>query len=801
LDFTVYLTALCCAWIAGIFAGSYFHLPFLWMASTLLCIPGLFLFKKQRKSVILVLLIVLGFTGGAGYYPHSLPADSLTPFIDQEKVTLQGKIASQPELNDTLVQMEVEIDSVNAVPVQGTILLFAPLYPQYHYGDSLKIFGKLQTAPQFPEFDYQAYLNKQGITATMLNPQIEVTSTGQGSAILASIYSLRDRLSRVLSTILPEPQASLAQGIVLGIRSSIPDDVKNQLSVSGTAHLLAISGINLSILAGILIALGIRLWGRRHYYYIWLALSVIWFYTVLTGWQPPVIRASIMASVFLFAELLGRQKYALPALALSAAIMIGLDPQVLWNISFQLSFLAMVGLIYITPLFQSLWQKWVIDKFAEDNLAVRLTTPLAESFCVTLGATIAVWPLIAFNFNIVSLIGPLATFLIGPVLAPIILLGALAALLGIFLHPLGQFLGWILWVFLSYMLVLVKFLAGLPAAALNTGNIPLYLVQIYFLLLAIAIVITANWPKCSPVFKLFKEHLIPSMDNTARILAKVPRKYILIPLLLIALLTTSAAISMPDQYLHVSFLDVGEGDATLIQSAGQNILIDGGPSPQAIGKELSQKLPFWERTIDLVILSHPHLDHLAGLIEVINRYHVKAILAPEVVENTAAYKEWMNLIKSKNIPLSYAVRGQQIKLSNGAILEILNPQSSAIASDETDIENLGIVLKVAYGSRSWLLTADIFSETESLLVKERLGLSCDVLKVSHHGSKTSSSADFLRAAHPQTAVISCGAGNLFGHPQAAILDRLKDASIYRTDLSGNIEFTSDGSRLWIKTAR
>jgi len=330
---------------------------------------------------------------------------------------------------------------------------------------------------------------------------------------------------------------------------------------------------------------------------------------------------------------------------------------------------------------------------------------------------------------------------------------------------------------------------------------PLIIIQLYYSVLTVALIIKSNWTKLKPDFSVWRQHFASATDNLAQNLAKVPRKYVLIPLILVAILTTLAAISLPDQYLHVSFLDVGEGDATLIQSSGQNILVDGGPTPQAISLGLSQKLPFWEHTIDLVILTHPHLDHLSGLIEVLNRYNVKAILAPEMSVNSAAYDEWMNLIKTKNIPLNIAEKGQQIKLNNGVSIEILNPPPGATANTETDMENLGIVLKLSYGRQSFLLTADIFSEAETRLIKERGDLSCTVLKVAHHGSNTSTSADFLNVAHPQAAVISCGAGNLFGHPQSAVLERLTKQTIYRTDLSGSIEFTTDGSKIWVKTNR
>ena len=156
---------------------------------------------------------------------------------------------------------------------------------------------------------------------------------------------------------LPEPQASLAQGIVLGIRGNIPQSLNNDFARSGTAHLLAISGINLGIMAGILLSIGIWLFGRRHYLYVWLALGIVWFYAAITGMNPPVVRGAIMASLFLVAELLGRQRSAIVALTLAAAVMVGVSPYILGDASFQLSFLAMAGLIFLSPVFRNLGRR------------------------------------------------------------------------------------------------------------------------------------------------------------------------------------------------------------------------------------------------------------------------------------------------------------------------------------------------------------------------------------------------------------------------------------------------------------
>jgi competence protein ComEC len=261
---------------------------------------------------------------------------------------------------------------------------------------------------------------------------------------------------------------------------------------------------------------------------------------------------------------------------------------------------------------------------------------------------------------------------------------------------------------------------------------------------------------------------------------------------------------MPDANLHVSFLDVGQGDAILIQRGNQQILVDGGPSPQAIAFALGKKMPFWDRTIDLVILTHPDADHFTGLVEVLQRYKVKQVLYPDLDFKSNIYDEWLNLLKEKNIKYTLAKAGQEIDFGD-IIIEVLNPQMPLLTSTESDIDNNGVVLRLRMGEVSFLLTADIMWEAEFELIARRANLTSTMLKVAHHGSSTSTTAEFLAVVNPRLAVISVGEGNPFGHPSDEVLDRLEQKlaqeNIYRTDERGTIEFITDGERLWVGAER
>lgn len=286
--------------------------------------------------------------------------------------------------------------------------------------------------------------------------------------------------------------------------------------------------------------------------------------------------------------------------------------------------------------------------------------------------------------------------------------------------------------------------------------------------------------------------------------SRFPKKWLIPPLLIIAILVWLVTLTMPDDKLHVSFLDVGQGDGILIQTPShQNILIDGGPDPQSINLELSKKLPFWDRTIDLMISTQPQADHITGLVEVLQRYKVKQVLEPEIPYDSFIYREWLRLIEEKGIEHNIARAGQEIDLGQGIKIEVLNPPAELLQGTSHDVDNNGVVIKLSWGKVSFLFTADIREEAEFELIGQRANLRSTVLKVAHHGSKTSTSPQFLAVVDPGVAVISVGANNPFGHPGPEVverlIDRLGEEKVYRTDEDGAIEFITDGEKLWVKS--
>jgi len=252
--------------------------------------------------------------------------------------------------------------------------------------------------------------------------------------------------------------------------------------------------------------------------------------------------------------------------------------------------------------------------------------------------------------------------------------------------------------------------------------------------------------------------------------------------------------------LEVDFLDVGQGDAILIKApGGQNILIDGGPD-KVILKRLAENLAWWDKTIDLMILTHPHDDHVAGLIEVLKRYQVEKILYTGVTHNAPNYLAWLKLVRKKKIQMLIIDKPQIIKLGAESQLEILYPDQSLLAKAVSDLNQSSIVMMLAYGKNKFLLTGDAGEEVERKLIDSGTNLSAEVLKVGHHGSQSSTSEEFLNQVKPNLAVISVGKDNDFGHPSLRTVKRLEraGAEIYRTDEKGTVRIESDGEKIRVK---
>jgi len=790
--------------ILGIYSGSHFRIPLgpaLLTIAAILFLAILLQIVRTRHHVHKFGIIILGiacivtFICGALRFAAAPTGDDLQRYIGLENISVTGVIMEEPEATNSSVKLILSVQEVEGEMASGNLLVRTSRYPSLEYGELLNVTGDLELPPDdLNGFNYRAYLEGQGIYTSMYYPDVELVSEGQGPQPLQAIYSLRHRLGEALRQSLPEPESSLARGILLGLRGDIPPSLNEAFQRSGTTHILAISGQNMAIIAGIVLSVATRLFGKHRPTYFILTLAILWLYALLAGMSAPVLRAVIMVSIYLLGIYLGRQRSGLTATVFSAAVMIAINPNILWQISFQLSFAAVLGLILLTPVFQDWLSRLRMPKVVSDSLAVGL------------GAILATLPLTAYYFGYTSLVTLPATFFAALVLPAIIMITAAVAIIGLVWIPAAQVVGWIDWILLKYFVLVVQGFAAIPHASIEIGQVKAWLVWSYYGLM------TAILWLSSKIKRLF-----PKKDDSLIIFealsVSTPVKWEIATLLVIATVIWAAVFTTPESgKLQVSFIDVGQGDSILIKSPSNHyILVDGGPNPEAICLALGEALPFWNRTIDMVVLTHQHDDHANGLIEVVQRYNVKQVLYPPdqlYKEENSDYLpgslELSNTISSNGIKCVTAQAGQIIDIG-GATIEVLNPPEQAYEDTDSDIDNNGVVLRVSMGEVSFLLSADMYWDGELLLVCEQPVLQSTVLKVGHHGSKSSTQPYYLSAVNPQLAVISVGAANRFGHPSEEVVERLNtyvgEDMVLTTMDEGTVTFTTDGKRLWMDAER
>ncbi len=403
-------------------------------------------------------------------------------------------------------------------------------------------------------------------------------------------------------------------------------------------------------------------------------------------------------------------------------------------------------------------------------------------------------PITAVNFHRLSLVAPVANLFAVPAFILVALTAAPTAVAAALLPAAGDYLAWLAWPPAAYMVTAVRLFAGIPLASIELRGVGSGHAVAWYALLVAAIWLLSRRPFART------DRLPTPATLAARPL--LPATGLALIFALSSLLLWLAITAPASGRLTVTFLDIGQGDSILIEGpAGHRILVDGGPSGEAITSALGRHLPFYDRRIDLVILTHPQSDHLAGLPAVLDRYDVGGVLAGRLQADSALYHDWRQAIITAGLPYVEAGRGQWADLGGGALLAVLSASPAPFSDDQDDVNDASVVLKVTLGRVAALLTGDIGSGGEADLMREGTDLRAAVLKVAHHGSDTSTSPRFLRRVRPIVDVISVGARNRYGHPSPEVLDRLEGDHILRTDQRGDITVSTDGHHLWVKTQR
>lgn len=711
------------------------------------------------------------------------------------KVTVTGVIDSYPLVADVKQQFVVyagtiEIDG-HVQTVSGRVRLSTGIRERYTYGQPVQVTGRLVTPPEFEDFSYKEYLARKGIHSLFYSARIDVLDElPQGSPLLSTLYVIRQRGEAFLNRTLPEPYAALANGMLLGIESGIPDELYDQFNATGSSHVIVISGSNVALIAGVIMALMVRVVGGRRA--VWFTVVGIACYALLVGGDAAVMRAAVMGSLAVIAAGLNRRSTGLVSLGAACALMTLLNPLALWDVGLQLSSAATAGLMLVAPGMIAGFRGLLTSL----NLGAVGRGPVGsffeESVMVTLAANITTLPLVVYYFGRLSIVSLLTNVLILPAQPPIMLAGSAGVVAGIAgLEPVGQWILALPWLCLAWTVNVVQRTASLPGASLEIGGFGVSaLVATY-----VAIAVVKQRSHLQSLLDRVRTWAAP--DWWGRLVSPVAAS----GLALTTVLAWTAVGALPDGRLHLWFFDVGQGDGILIQTpSGRQVLIDGGASPEALFGELGAVMPFWDRTLDLLVLTHPDGDHMLAQAEVPARYRVGQAIHTVHAAQHPDEAIWQKRMAASKVPVTEMAAGAWIDLGDGVALWVVWPSPEGVQGKDADNEN-SLVLKLVYGDFSALLTGDVGLVSEQMLVGQNAPLQSTLLKVGHHGSRGSSGPEFIAHVAPQLAVIQVGAENDYGHPHTEVLNELTGRTVLRNDLDGRVHIWSDGRQLWLETEK
>ena len=666
-----------------------------------------------------------------------------------------------------------------------------PRYPVAVPGDLVTVDGAIRPRPDSP---YGAYLLRIGAAGALMSRTLEIEPAPDDPGHRLEI--LRRGAADALAQVLPEPEAGLAAGILIGLRDLVDRDLAAAFTTAGVSHVVAISGWNIAIVAAAVAAMTGRL-GRRRRSIVTLVAIVT--YVAFSGASASVVRAGLMAGVVLLARESGRAGRAAAALGWAAVILLIADPKLIGDAGFQLSSLATAGLIaWATPL-----TDWL-----ERRGGGRLPRWLAESLGVSLAAQAATLPIILVSFGRLAILSPVVNLVVVPLVAPAMAAGMLALAGGALVlagAPAG--IGAVLaapgWVILRVLVAVVETAAALPFASIT-------LVPPFDVVAAAvaggALLGVTWWRRTRGVTRDRATGSAPSPPAAAangsppgtrarrgRTGTGPAAARAAVVALVIALAVTGGVVAArPAGIARISVLDVGQGDAILVEgSRGGRLLIDGGPDPNRLMVVLDQRVPPWDRRIDAVILTHPHEDHVAGLALLLDRYHVGRVFEPGMIGPGPGYAAWQRTLSAIGSPARRTLAAGDTLAVDEIAMRVLWPIRGQVPTRPPDggtgINNVSIVLLGQVGTRRFLLMGDVEEGIDPSLLKDGLP-HVDFLKVAHHGSKTATTQAFVDATRPSVAVASAGTGNPYGHPAKPTLDRLAAAGarVLRTDLDGTV---------------
>jgi competence protein ComEC len=764
------------AWLAAMAAVGVWDAPW-WMGGAwALALSPLLARWREAGWATAAVCVAAALVGGwlfADWHDRETPG--LVEHIRRE-VTLEGVVSSEADPGSTVVRYRVDVESVDGEAAGGAVLISVNQYRELVPGERVRVAGEIEQAPVFEGFDYRAYLRSQGISGTMLFPEVETLEEAPRWSWRRISAEVRLELERSLQRALPEPEASLAGGIAFGRDANLPDDLAQDFRDTGLAHLTAVSGSNVTIVTGLVFYLVTPLLGRRRA--IPVAAAALMLYVLAAGLTWSVLRAGVMAGVFLGGIALGRPQASLAALGLAAVVLTAVEPSAAADVGFQLSFAATAGIIVFAP-----WLRVGVDRAMQRlRLAGAVPGALVQVAAMTVAASMATLPIQWVVFERVSLVAVVANIVVEPVFAVAMVLSVATAVAGLAWEPAGWAVGLMAYYPLAFTNWVAATFARVPSAAIEVPS-----ASAEMALGAYGLALIPGWVayrRLAPAIPDRRRE--PRARSVRRVMVASAAGGLALAVVPVTLMPASG----PGE-LEVAFLDVGQGDAILVTTpGGKQVLVDGGPSGIGLARELGEVMPHWDRSLDMVVLSHPQEDHVGGLPGALDRFDVGVVYATAAENGTESVQ-------------AFEARSETELLSQDGIFELDGVRFDVLwppaGYGTEELNDSSLVLLVSYGDVSVLLTGDIEAGAQRELLAGG-GIEVDVLKVPHHGSKTSD-AGFLRSLGAGLAVISAGEGNRFGHPHEETLRALEGMTVLRTDVDGRVVVRSDGEGVRVWTER
>ncbi|MCX7765153.1 MAG: DNA internalization-related competence protein ComEC/Rec2 [Candidatus Sumerlaeia bacterium] len=651
-------------------------------------------------------------------------------------------------------------------------------------GDLIEIRGRVLKPPSTANpsvFNYSAYLRQRGVYGTVpvySKGMLKISSPASGRSPFNLFLQVVDKIrgyadKKITAQFRPEI-APIIYAMIFGNTYNLPPQERRRFVDTGLAHLFSVSGLHTGLVALMLFGAVLTLTLNLRFAIIITMVGLIG-YSALVGFKTPVLRAVFMANSYLLLLLLLRRPITgIDAFATSAFIILLLNPRALFQADFQLSYLAVMGIFMLTPVLQELFRLQVMEGSRWRYLAEFINRKILMPFQVVIAVQLFLLPLLVIYFHRFSLVSFVANVLAVPLAFFIILFGGIYLLCEAILPLFAPLFALLAGCVTEALLFIIKNLSSLPYAAIYIEPMPWWAIGLYYTL-------------------LFGGSYITGLQTPiARWRGKA--QFLIITLAICGLLVWLPFVQQPQRLLEVYFLDVGQGDATYLEFPNDNnLLIDGGRfHPKDMGEAVIAPFLIAKGIdeINVIVATHPDADHIGGLPYILENFFVGVLIENGEEVDTRSFKDLQQTAKSTGTPIRVVRRGDEIRGFSPAKILVLHP--------DADTLNDSIVLRVVYNHIAIIFPGDVKAEGEQSILQSGSILTADILKAGHHGSKTSTTEEFLEAVAPQVVIFSCGKNNPYGHPDMAVIERCcaRGIKTFRTDEQGCITLTTNG--VWLK---